>query len=183
MRDTLLKIYDLLKQATNEELAGQGHRLTGSLEGSIANQIDEIPNGWQMLVTMAHYAGYLERGVKAENIPFSPGSGKKNSLYIEGLTKFAELRGMTNPKSAAFAIAHAHKNQGMPTWKGGKGGRGSYSYSQNGRRTGFAAQVLEENEDKIREIISSEILDFLFTEINNAARRHGATMQTASTPV
>lgn len=176
MRDTLLKIYDLLKQATNEELAGQGHKLTGSLEGSIANQIDEIPDGWQMLVTMAHYAGYLERGVKAENIPFSPGSGKGNSLYIEGLTKFAELRGMTNPKRAAFAIAHKHLKEGMPT-------RGSYRFSENGRRTGFAAQVLDENEDKIREIISSEILGYIFTEINNAARRHGATMQTASAPV
>lgn len=183
MKDALDKIYQILKEATNRELAGQGHRLTGALEESIASQIDEIPDGWQLIVTMAHYAGYMERGVSSDNIPFSPGSGKGRSLYIDGLIKFAELRGMTNPKSAAFAIAHAHKDQGMPTFKGGKSGRGSYAFSKNDRRTGFAAQVLEDNEDKIREVINAEVVGYFYTEINNAARRHGAQVQTAQAPV
>ena len=183
MREALEKVYTILKDATTQELADQGHRLTGSLKGSITNQIDEITDGWQMLVTMAHYAGYMERGVESSKIPFNPGSGAGKSLYIEALTRFAELRGMTNPKSAAFAIAHAHKKQGMPTYKGGESGRGSYAFSSNGRRTGFAEQVLQDNEDKIREVINNEVLGYIFTEINNAARRHGATVQTASAPV
>ncbi len=127
MEEILEKIISQLKQ----ELEAQGHKLTGTLERSLTAKVVSLPNGQREgQILGKYYAVYLEEGVPAKNIPFSPGSGKKYSKYIAGLIRFFELRGR-NPveaKRAAFATAHKQKRYGLPT-------PGSYLFAKNGRRT------------------------------------------------
>jgi hypothetical protein len=55
----------------------------------------------------------MERGVKAANVPFTPPSGRGGtSAYIEGLTRYAQMRmGLSGKEAlgAAFAIAQKHR--------------------------------------------------------------------------
>jgi len=153
---------DWLVKAIRKELIDQGHYMgPGGLADDIETVINEGITDTTIQVWMRHYAGYLERGVASENIPFSGVTGKGGkSAYIEGLIRFAEKRGMTNPKSAAFAIAHKHKAEGMPT-------RNSYKYSNTGERKGFISEMEKRNKDKMDEMLSILFQDGIETHMDN----------------
>lgn len=129
------KIIEMLKA----ELAAQGHRNTGRLERSISYNVTRNAEGLLATVSANEYAIYLEFGVPASRIPFSPGSGAKSSKYIAGLINYFKSKGLqpSEARSAAFATAHAHKREGMPTRK-------SYRFSSNNRRTHFTRTTLEQ---------------------------------------
>lgn len=129
----LSKITDLLKS----ELSAQGHRNTGSLERSFTQEVRREGGLLVGTIKANDYAIYLEFGVPANRIPFSPGSGAKSSKYIAGLINYFTTKGLASndARSAAFATAYAHKREGMPT-------RASFAYSSNGRRTGFMRTTL-----------------------------------------
>lgn len=151
-----------LKEGLIRELSEQGHRLTGAVENSIAHQVTTIPSGYMLTITALSYAIQLERGVSAKNIPYRPGNRKgsgKTSQYIQGLIRFAELRGMKNPKSAAFAIAYKHSKEGMPT-------RGSYRYSSNGRRKNFIDATL----DKVGTEIERDITSAIWADVDKSIK-------------
>lgn len=125
---------DLLVQS-KKSLAQQGHFLTGRLADSLVLKY-KIGNARIFAELLAlEYGVYVNKGVPASRIPFTRGRGKsrgRRSKYIAGLISYWRKRGITEAKEAkraAFATAHKHKKEGMPT-------KASARFSKNGKRTG-----------------------------------------------
>lgn len=135
-----------LQSALRIELQKQGHELTGKLSDSIT--FTTVSDGSTAVGQMffEDYGLHVQLGVKAENIPFGKGRGKKGgtSKYIQGLIEFWEHRGLSGREAigAAFATAHVHAREGMPS-------RASYRYSETGERTGFVRSAITDNIDQI----------------------------------
>lgn len=174
MREKILirfrELLDELADFGREELRRQGHKATGrgiaSLEGIVTRfTASEIAGA----ILANDYLIPVDTGVPASRIPFSPGSGAKFSLYIQGLIRWA---GVVKPglsdlerKSFAFAVAYTQLREGMPT-------RGSYSFSNNGRRKNWVAFGLESKEEYIEQQLRlfQIINDSFETAISEAIR-------------
>jgi len=155
-----------LQTALRDTLAAQGHVLTGNLSDSIMFEVsadgDEIVG--QMYV--ADYGIFVNVGVTAARIPFGGRSGKGGtSQYIQGLISFWEGRGLSGREAigAAFATAHVHAREGMPS-------RGSYKYSSNGERLGFVQDAVESHIARIENTLSEKFSATLEFEIADAVR-------------
>ena len=143
-----------LRKAIRDRVQLQGHELTGKLWQEIEERIEIDGTDTVLVGEMVDYARHVEYGVSADRIPFTLGSGAGRSLYIEALTRYAELRGMENPKSAAFAIAMKHKKEGMPT-------QASSRFSQDDTRTGFLERAIDGSKDEIERIIFAGVGDVI----------------------
>jgi hypothetical protein len=157
-----------------EKLRAQGHRLTGALEQSLQFVIKETGGGVLCTMYGADYSIFLEKGVAASNIPFTPGrrGNGGTSQYITGLIIFWQNRGLSGRDEigAAFATATKHSREGMPT-------RASYRFSSDGTRLGFAATVLSETENEMTTIIETKYGYYLELTIGEAfGRLAGATV-------
>jgi hypothetical protein len=144
---------EYLRTRLGQELLQQGHRLTGELISSIEYKIQTTANGLTLDFFASEYGSFLNTGVPAARIPYTPGrrGGKSGgtSAYIQGLIRYVQRRmGLRGKEgiSAAFAIARKHKKEGMPT-------AASYRFSSNSRRTGWVDIILEQNEQKINDIV------------------------------
>ena len=134
----LIQLADYLRQKIIDNYIAQGHRMTGTFASTLkvllkSEIIEKIIEG-----IGEHYAIFLDKGVMKSRIPFNPGSKAGRSSYIEGLKRFAEIKLNLSGKealSAAFAIAHTHKKEGMPSV-------GSYKHSKTGMRTRFITDAL-----------------------------------------
>ena len=139
-------IKKLLHDALMAEWRAQGHYMTGKVVEEIDYEINRTFGGVTITGLMPAYGGYINEGVSASNIPYSPGSGAGKSKYIEGLIGYVQKRMAINDlreaKSVAFAIAQTQKRQGMPTI-------GSYRYSSTGKRTEWVNDALQKNMDKL----------------------------------
>jgi len=160
----LKQIAERLNKLIKARFSEQGHHLSGAWEASMRTEATETNAN----VYANDYTGYVDRGVNAANIPFSPGSGAKHSKYIEALTRYVKARNMTNDDkealNIAFAIAHKHKKEGMPTGA-------SRRFSKNGKRTDFLSDVLEEQKDETRRLIMMDYATTLQVKINNQIRK------------
>jgi len=143
-----------LRKAIRDRVVSQGHDLTGKLWQDIEERIEIDGMDTVLVGELVDYARHVEYGVPAERIPFTLGSGAGRSLYIEALARYAEMRGMERPKSAAFAIAMKHKKEGMPT-------QASSRFSQDGNRTGFLERAIEESKDDVERIIFAGVGDVI----------------------
>ncbi len=125
-----------LIKAAKYELEQQGHRLTGNLEKSLQYTIEGDLNKLVGKIWVADYGVVIDKGVARSRIPYNQGSGARTSMYIDGLKKFFRLRGLgaKEAERAAFATAKKQKKEGMPT-------RGSYAFSNNGKRLNWSRQV------------------------------------------
>lgn len=131
-------------QELQKELTDQGHILTGKLRDSIElTDINIRNNSQEAFVSLQSYFEILDQGVRPGRIPFNPGSGRKSSKYIDALIKFWMLKkglGQEEATRAAFALAHKHKREGMPT-------QSSWQFSKNGRRMEFFTRTLDSNKN------------------------------------
>lgn len=151
-----------LQTALREELAAQGHVLTGNLSDSI--QFEITANGREAIGQMyfEDYGVFVNVGVVAQNIPFGGGgTGRKGgtSKYIQGLIEFWEGRGLSGREAvgAAFATAHVHKREGMPS-------RASYVHTSTGERTGFVRSAIADNLTKIASALEQRIQTLLLLD-------------------
>lgn len=138
----------LIKQM-RKELIAQGHKMTGKLSQSLESEVKAISNGVSLSIKGESYGLSLNDGVKANRIPFSPGSGAGRSKYIEGLQKFVKARITSNEKKSlgiAFAIAKTHSEQGMPSRK-------SFRFSKNGRRTGWIDFAVKDTNNEFTKLV------------------------------
>jgi hypothetical protein len=151
-RDIIEKASKILDESLAEELKGQGHYLTGALQNSISHDTVQGSNETSSTGYVLKYGLYMHYGVKPAKIPFNPGSGAKSSKYIDALINYFKLRGLSDKeaKSAAFATAKKHKEEGMPT-------SGSYTYSNNGRRLAFIKEVEDGKGKKADKVIRTGI--------------------------
>ena len=140
----------------------QGHELTGKAVQELETRITQTAQGYTIDGYVLDYMAYQNTGVPANRIPYTPGSGARNSKYIDGLIRYAKLRmgaaSDREAKSIAFAIASKHKREGMPT-------KASARFSQTGKRTGFIQEALEGREAEFEALILAavnESFDALF---------------------
>lgn len=165
MKQALYNVGEEVAKLIREELKDQKHILTGEIE-NIDIEVNEAPDGWVIKFSMPFYARFLDQGVPAERIPYSPPTGRGGtSAYIEGLRRFAELRGMSNPLSAAFAIAATQKVEGMPTV-------GSRKLAE--RRTGFIDYVFNIHGQKVKDMVTEAVQAFVEVNLANMFTKHGA---------
>jgi hypothetical protein len=161
--DKLQPTARLIERLIRDELVAQGHDLTGKLKKSITVQVKQFPAFIELEGSLLKYGIFVERGVKASRIPYTPGSGKTTSKYIAGLVRFVKLRRIATGKNAlsvAFAIAKKHKKEGMPT-------RNSRKFSKTGARRGFVSFALTKNAAKINESISAALGELVETQLDN----------------
>ena len=134
-----------------DEWTAQGHDLSGKFRSALTYTIRQESDATyiDLIDGTSGYGAILNKGVTADRIPFSPGSGRKTSKYIQGLTRYAMARMGASEKDAlsiAFAIAYKHKEEGMPT-------NASKRFSKTGERTRFVEAV----EKKINEVVTERI--------------------------
>ena len=136
VHEMLMIIARDIQARAKKVLIAQGHSITGSLYTDTLHEVYSSLDSHMLEGFYRHYGKYVHYGVKANRIPYRPGSGAKHSLYIEALEQFAKAKGMDNPLGAAFAIARTHKKYGMPS-------PGSKVYSKTGQRTGWMDEIID----------------------------------------
>lgn len=138
----LLELTEFMINDLKKELIDQGHVMTGRMRDSIElAQIKASQGSIEALVELENYFEVLDQGVRANRIPFHPGSGRKSSKYIDGLVNFWMIKkGLSKDEAtrAAFATARKHKKEGMPT-------QSSWQSSSNGRRLEFFTRTLDDS--------------------------------------
>lgn len=150
-----------VQNAIKDEIAQQGHRDTGKLIDSVSYEFehDETEDVLRICFSWLKYGVYVDRGVKPQNVPFGGGTGK-TSKYIQGLIAWAKRKGFDKPVSAAFAIAHTHRKEGIPS-------KGSYRFSNNGRRKAFTKHALAASENKVRQMLEDGTIQALSIVFDN----------------
>lgn len=150
------------------EFKQQGHELTGAFEREIQSKYEKTLFGTTIQILMPYYGRYLERGVPAARIPFSPNSGRPHSKYIEALIGYAKLRmNVSSEKEAtsiAFAIAKKHKKEGMPT-------KASARFSTTGKRIEFIDDATPEIEKEINKYLLLNMQVAIETILYNAIKK------------
>lgn len=146
------------------ELARQGHKATGKLINSLEARITSDDVDRLVGVILSNdYGLIVDQGVKPSRIPFGgSGSPGATSKYIQGLFNWVAVikPGLSQGerRSFVFAIANTHKKEGMPT-------RGSYAFSQNGRRKSWIKYGLESSEEQVeRDLRLFAILSLSFEQ-------------------
>lgn len=98
--------------------ARKGHNLTGEFVRSIEYRIRSYANGLTLDFFAAHYGQYLNTGIPASRIPYTPGArtGAKTSEFIAGLIRYAHRRmGLRGREAvgAAFGMATNLSRRGL----------------------------------------------------------------------
>jgi hypothetical protein len=134
------KVGKLIIASLQKELIGQGHKATGNLINSFEQRVIELPNSIVIEILMDEYGIYVNEGRKT--------GGKKVpiNVLVDWIERKAIASGDKEIKSIAFAIQNTIHKEGIPT-------KGSFKFSNNGRRKGFIDFVID-NE-----------LDFAFNEL------------------
>lgn len=150
VEQAIKSISEYLEAELKEELRQQGHVATGNLLKSIEVSGVLFGDGAVISVYYEDYGNPVDTGVSAQRIPFG-GSRGGTSKYIQGLMQWVSVIkgypvGSRQNKAMTFAVAHTHKKEGMPS-------RGSFRFSKNGRRTGWAERTVERSRARIAEIL------------------------------
>ena len=166
--EVALQIGEVIKRALILSYTMQGHKLTGGLINSIEYQVRAQVTAASIDFYMYDYGVILDKGVSAANIPYQRGSGAGSSKYIDGLKQYARLRmGAATEKEAeriAFAIANKQKKEGMPS-------KGSFVYSQTGKRTGAIDAALEDSNAEVTRLINMAMEEYISTFFITAMKR------------
>ena len=162
----------VLSEALANEWEAQGHHMTGKIVKDIEYVTKQEANKITLSGMIYAYGNIQASGVNSDKIPFS-GTAKRGqgtggiSKYIQALKKYAEIR-MNIPENkslgVAFAIAKTQKKEGMPT-------RGSYTYSNTGKRTEWIEDAFKRDEDKITEAIREMCYNLLSVQIDTLLKK------------
>ena len=146
------------------ELMAQGHKNTGSLISSLSSQIVDLGNSKDLLIYMSDYGLVVNDGVKASKVPYTRGAKRGGkSKYIQGLIDFVKSKGMASgdkeAQSIAFAIAAAHKKDGISTNK-------SKRFSKNGKRRGWIDDTLKAKFDSLADSVQDTAFRSISVELD-----------------
>ena len=107
----------------------------------------------------------MDTGVTAARVPYRRGAGAGESKYIDALIRWIEVikpgLGEAETKSFAFAIANKAKQEGHPT-------KGSFSFTQNGRRTEWVKFAITNNLPQFTKVL--DLGKFVAASFENIAR-------------
>lgn len=142
---------DLIKDALVAKLAEQDHNATGALSDSVEMRVTELPDRWVIEALANTYGVYVNNG-RRQGAPMPP---------IDVIYEWMQQRGIANDiqresqrRGIAFVIARSISRNGIPP----AGGYSRYYPKGNTiKRTGWADDVVAENEEKIYEMIEEVI--------------------------
>ena len=170
MEQELSIISDYVIAELKKTLDEQGHKLSGTLQDSIMAHNVTVLNGFYLNFYYEDYGVPLDTGVPSNKIPFSPGSGAKQSKYIDGLIKYVKARmnisGDKEAKGIAFAIAYKQKREGMST-------ESSKRFSSTGKRNNWVNNTLERIDDKLTQLINDTLFAIIDDMMYNALKNYG----------
>lgn len=168
MRAELDGLGEYLVSITQREFSQQGHSLTGRSIRSISYVVKQEGGRatpvWYVEVEHEKHMTYLNTGVPADRIPYTIGGPRRGgtSEFIQALIRWVKLRGIASgflkAKSIAFAIATTMKREGMPT-------RGSFRFTNNGRRTGWLDHPIDSGRQLIEERLEEAYATFLAAKL------------------
>lgn len=142
---------DLIKDALVAKLAEQDHNATGALSDSVEVTAKELPDRWVIEALANTYGVFVNNG-RRQGAPMPP---------IDVIYEWMQQRGIANDiqresqrRGIAFVIARSISRNGIPP----VGGYSRYYSKGNSiKRTGWADDVVAENEEKIYEMIEEVI--------------------------
>jgi len=138
------KVGKLIIASLQKELLGQGHKATGNLINSFEQRVIELPNSIVIEILMDEYGIYVNEGRKT--------GGKKVpiNVLVEWIERKAIASGDKEVKSMAFAIQNTIHKEGIPT-------KGSFKFSNNGRRKGFIDFVINNELDEVYNELEQQV--------------------------
>ncbi len=140
------EVIEYIKNKIIEGWQKNNHTLSGAAEKSIFGEVTKTDTGYKVEVKGNKYIIFQNRGVLKENIPFSPGSGKKHSKYIAGLIKYGQMRkGLDEKEAKSFAFAVAYKHKGL--WE--QDSTGGMQLRTGGKGTRFMEEIEQSEVNKL----------------------------------
>ena len=138
------KVGNFIIKALQMELIEQGHKATGNLVNSFEQRALSLPNSLVLEILMDDYGVYVNNGRKA--------GGKKVPIdvLVAWIERKAIVSGDKKVKSLAFAIQQTIHKEGSPT-------KGSFRFSNNGRRKGFIDFVISEELNDIYNELEEQV--------------------------
>lgn len=142
---------DLIKDALVAKLAEQDHNATGALSDSVEVTAKELPDRWVIEALANTYGVYVNNG-RRQGAAMPP---------IDVIYEWMQQRGIANDiqresqrRGIAFVIARSISRNGIPP----AGGYSRYYPKGNTiKRTGWADDVVAENEEKIYAMVEEVI--------------------------
>jgi len=140
------KVGKLIIASLQKELIEQGHEATGNLVNSFEQRVIEVPNSIVIEILMDEYGIYVNEGRKT--------GGKKVpiNVLVDWIERKAIVNGDKEVKSLAFAIQQTIHKEGIPT-------KGSFKFSNNGRRKGFIDFVINNELDEVYNELEQQVFD------------------------
>jgi hypothetical protein len=140
------KVGKLIIASLQKELIQQGHQASGNLVNSFEQRVIEVPNSIVIEILMDEYGIYVNEGRKT--------GGKKVpiNVLVEWIERKAIVNGDKEVKSLAFAIQQTIHKEGIPT-------KGSFKFSNNGRRKGFIDFVINNELDNAINELEEQVFE------------------------
>lgn len=141
LRSNIAEASAFLLKAAKKEWVEQGHNASGKTLESF-EVTDKLANGDLVIGLLTNDpAIYQDRGVRANRIRYNP---EVLRSWAERIKPNASDREIT---SFIWAVRKTHEKEGMPS-------RGSFSFSDNGRRTEWTKFGVVDQEDKFVDLLN-----------------------------
>ena len=142
---------DLLKEKIVAKIAEQDHNATGALSNSVEVIARELPDRWVIEALANNYGVYVNNG-RRQGAPMPPISVIYQWMQQRGIG--ANLAKDYQKRGLAFVISKSIAEKGIPP----QGGYSDYYSKGNSiKRTGFADDVIAENEEQIWAMVEEVI--------------------------
>ena len=142
---------DLLKEKIVAKIAEQDHNATGALSNSVEVIARELPDRWVIEALANNYGVYVNNG-RRQGAPMPPISVIYQWMQQRGIG--ANLAKDYQKRGLAYVISKSIAEKGIPP----QGGYSDYYSKGNSiKRTGFADDVIAENEEQIWAMVEEVI--------------------------
>ena len=142
---------DLLKEKIVAKIAEQDHNATGALSQSVEVIARELPDRWVIEALANNYGVYVNNG-RRQGAPMPPISVIYQWMQQRGIG--ANLAKDYQKRGLAYVISKSIAEKGIPP----QGGYSDYYSKGNSiKRTGFADDVIAENEEQIWAMVEEVI--------------------------
>lgn len=144
---------DLIKEKLVAKLAEQDHNATGALSDSVEMRVTELPDRWVIEALANTYGVYVNNGWEVDPTKKRPPTDVIYEwMKVRGVA--SEITKESKRKGVAYVIARSIWENGIPP----AGGYSShYAKGNSIKRTGWADDVIAENEEEIYKMVEEVI--------------------------
>ena len=142
---------DLIKEKLVAKLAEQDHNATGALSDSVEMRVTELPDRWVIEALANTYGVFVNNG-RRQGAAMPPISVIYEWMKQRGIA--ADIAKESKRRGVAYVIARSISEKGIPP----VGGYSShYAKGNSIKRTGWADDVIAENEEEIYKLVEEVI--------------------------